>query len=288
MIAEESGSFSGITKPVFEGGLGFNLKWNMGFANDFYDYVQTDPFFRKYNHKALNFPLMYAFSENYILPISHDEVVHGKKSFIDKMFGSVEDKFLGARLSFLLMMSYPGKKLTFMGTEYGQFREWDYDNSLEWFMLDFPRHRHMQEFISELNGFYLENKELWEIDNSWDGYEWINANDGDANVISYKRKAVDNSELIVVINFSPIKRERYHIDVGESGEYEEVFSSDKESFGGNNFLNEKSIKTSKYTNKDGKEQNYLNINLPALSGVIIRKVKGGVRRDSVCLKRKNA
>ena len=289
VIAEESTDWPMITKPVYQGGLGFNFKWNMGWANDMFDYLATDSVYRKYKHDKLTFPMMYAFNENYIQTISHDEVVHGKKSLVDKMYGAYyDDKFASMRAFMTYMMTMPGKKMTFMGTEFAQFREWDYENQLEWFMLDFPRHRQMQEFISELNGFYLENKELWEIDNSWDGYEWINANDGDANVISYKRKAVDNSELIVVINFSPIKRERYHIDVGESGEYEEVFSSDKESFGGNNFLNEKSIKTSKYTNKDGKEQNYLNINLPALSGVIIRKVKGGVRRDSVCLKRKNA
>lgn len=201
MIAEESGSFGGITKPVFEGGLGFNLKWNMGFANDFYDYVQTDPFFRKYKHKALNFPIMYAFSEKYVLPISHDEVVHGKLSFVNKMYGSYEDKFRQMRASLMLIMTYPGKKMLFMGTEFAQFREWDYENSLEWFMLDYPNHRSMREYVAALNHFYLKQRELWTFDFSSDGFEWIYADDAERNLVAYKRKSKD-SQLIIAINFS--------------------------------------------------------------------------------------
>ena len=170
MIAEESGSYSGITKPVFDGGLGFNLKWNMGWANDMYDYLMTPPNERKNKHKALNFPLMYAFSENYVMPISHDEVVHGKLSLINKMYGSYEDKFLQMRSALMLMMTYPGKKLLFMGCEFAQFREWDYKNSLEWFMLDYPNHRAMREYTASLNRFYLEHSELWEIDFNSDGF----------------------------------------------------------------------------------------------------------------------
>ena len=202
MIAEESGSFGGITHPVSEGGLGFNLKWNMGWANDFYDYVMTDPYYRKYKHKALNFPIMYAFSENYVMPISHDEVVHGKLSFIDKMYGSYEDKFSEMRAALLLMMSYPGKKLLFMGTEFAQFREWDYENSLEWFMLDYPKHRAMREFTAALNRFYLENRELWEIDFSPSGFEWIAADEAEKNTVAYKRYDTDKNALIIIINFS--------------------------------------------------------------------------------------
>ena len=168
--------------------------------------------------------------------------------------------------------------MTFMGTEFAQFREWDYQNQLEWFMLDFPKHYQMQEFIAELNNFYLENKELWEIDTSWDGYEWIQANDGDSNVISYKRKAIDGSELIMLINFSPIRRDGYQINLNSKGEYKEVFSSDERRFGGNGILNDEIIKSAKYKDKFGKEQNYIKINLPALSGVIIRQVKGRARR----------
>jgi len=202
MIAEESGSFGGITHPVSEGGLGFNLKWNMGWANDFYEYIMTDPYFRKYKHKALNFPLLYAFSENYVMPISHDEVVHGKLSFVNKMFGRYEDKFKQMRASLLLMMTYPGKKLLFMGTEFAQFREWDYENSLEWFMLDYPMHRAMREYTASLNRLYLERKELWELDFDSKGFEWILADEADKNTIAYKRKSIDGNSITVVINFS--------------------------------------------------------------------------------------
>ncbi len=158
MIAEESGDYGAITQPPEACGLGFNLKWNMGWANDFYDYLSTDPAYRRHKHNVLNFPIMYAFSENYVLPISHDEVVHGKCSLINKMFGSYEDKFRQIRSALLLMMTFPGKKLTFMGTEYAQFCEWDYEKSPEWFMLDYPIHRAMREYTAVLNRFYFENK----------------------------------------------------------------------------------------------------------------------------------
>lgn len=206
MIAEESGSYGGITKPTSEGGVGFNLKWNMGWANDFYDYVMTDPLYRKYKHKALNFPLMYAFSENYVMPISHDEVVHGKLSFINKMYGSYEDKFRQARASLLLMMTYPGKKMLFMGTEYAQFREWDYENSLEWFMLDYPNHKYFRDFTASLNRFYLSRSELWEVDFSPNGFEWLLADECDKNTVAYKRKNIKGDELIIAINFSGVEQ----------------------------------------------------------------------------------
>ena len=202
MIAEESTSFAGITKPVSMGGIGFNMKWNMGWANDFYRYVQTDPIYRKYHHTALNFPLMYAFTEQYCMPISHDEVVHGKLSFINKMFGSHEDKFRQARTSLMLMMTYPGKKMLFMGTEYAQFREWDYDNSLEWFMLDYPDHMHFREYVASLNAFYLDHSELWEIDFVEDGWKWLLPDEADKNLVAFKRLNKKGKELIVVLNFS--------------------------------------------------------------------------------------
>lgn len=278
MIAEESADWQMITKPIFLGGLGFNYKWNMGWANDIYEYLETDPLFRKNKHDKLTFPLMYLFNENYITPISHDEVVHGKKSIIDKMFGSYDEKFSTMRAFLTYMMTMPGKKMTFMGTEFAQFREWDYENQLEWFMLEYPRHTEMQRFVSFLNNFYLDNKELWEIDNSYDGYEWIEHSQSDLNVISYKRKAIDLSELIVVINFSPVKRDNYRIKVSKSGSYREVLNSDEFQFGGSGNLNDGIIKTFKNTDSQGKIQNYFNINLPPLSGIILRKVNGRVRR----------
>ncbi len=205
MIAEESGSFTGITHPAYSGGLGFNLKWNMGFANDFYAYMSLDPVFRKYHHSALNFPIMYAFSENYCIPISHDEVVHGKRSFIDKMYGSYEDKFSEARAALLLMMTYPGKKLLFMGTEFAQFREWNFDDSLEWFMLDYPMHRAFREYVRALNEFYLSHKELWSFDFSARGFEWIYPDEAEKNSVVYKRLSEDG-ELIVAVNLSGIEQ----------------------------------------------------------------------------------
>ena len=220
MIAEESGSYSGVTHPVSSGGLGFNLKWNMGFANDMYDYVSTDPLYRKNKHKALNFPIMYAFSENYILPVSHDEVVHGKKSLIDKFFGSYDEKFKGMRSFLLLFMTYPGKKLMFMGCEYAQFREWDYKNSLEWFMLDYPAHYDMREYTAALNRFYLSHSELWEIDFLSSGFEWIRADEKDMNLVAYKRIDSKGNYLTVVINFSGTKQK-----ISIEGENLCVFSS---------------------------------------------------------------
>ena len=278
MIAEESTDWPTITKPVSEGGLGFNYKWNMGWANDMYEYVAQDPVYRKYSHDKLTFPMMYAFNENYIYPISHDEVVHGKKSIIDKMFGSYENKFASMRAFMTYMMCMPGKKMTFMGTEFAQFREWDYENQLEWFMLDYPRHKQMQDFIADLNNFYLSSKQLWEIDNSWDGYEWIEANESEWNIISFKRKAIDDSELIIVVNFSPVTRENYTVKVDIAGKYEELFNTDQYKYGGGGTVNSKKLSTSVYTDDTGKEQNYFSINLPQNGAVILRRISGKVRR----------
>ena len=258
MIAEESTSHGMITHPVYEGGIGFNLKWNMGWANDFYEYVATDPMFRKYKHTALNFPLMYAYTENYILPISHDEVVHGKRSFIDKMFGSVEDKFAEMRTSMLLMMTYPGKKMLFMGTEYGQFREWDYENSLEWFMLDYPKHRQMREYVAALNRFYLERSELWELDFSPAGFEWLLADEADKNLVAFRRKNVKGGSIIVILSFSGVDQ-HISIPVKQPG-VEKLFDSG--SFG--------EVDSFVSVNKCAK-QYFADITIPRFAGVILKE-----------------
>ena len=276
MIAEESSDWPMITKPVYQGGLGFNFKWNMGWANDMFEYMATDSVYRKYKHDKLTFPMMYAFNENYIQTVSHDEVVHGKKSLVDKMYGAYyDDKFASMRAFLTYMMTTPGKKMTFMGTEFAQFREWDYENQLEWFMLDFPRHAQMQQFVADLNNFYLENGALWEIDTSWDGYEWIDANNGDENIISYKRKSIDSTELIVVINFSPVTREGFCLPVESFGKYKEVLTSDEERYGGKGIVNKDVLKAETYIDQNGKEKCYVKFNLPALSGVVIRKQMEG-------------
>ena len=258
MIAEESTAHGNLTKPVSEGGFGFNMKWNMGWANDFYEYVSMDPVFRKYNHKALNFPLMYAFTENFCLPISHDEVVHGKKSFVDKMFGSYEDKFRQMRTSLLLMMTYPGKKLMFMGTEYAQFREWDYDNSLEWFMLDYPMHKNMQEYVKELNQFYLSRNELWERDFTPDGFSWILPDESDKNVVAYRRLNSKNESIIIALNFSGATQE-IKLDLNKSKYIEQLFSTDVE-------CDNMQLQVI----KEG-DSYYTLFNLPAFSGVVLKE-----------------
>ena len=264
MIAEESTSFGGITHPTDQGGLGFNMKWNMGWANDFYAYVKTDPYFRKYHHKALNFPLMYAFNEKYCMPISHDEVVHGKLSFVNKMHGSLEDKFKQARTSLLLMMTYPGKKMLFMGTEYAQFREWDFDNSLEWFMLDYPNHKYFREFVASLNSFYLDNSELWEIDFKPEGFSWILADEAEKNVVVYNRHNIKGKTLTVALNFSGnTQHVRIPVTATRAGRFEAVFDT------GNFAPEEKCISFKK-------EQGsyYADLVLPPFGGVVYRKLFG--------------
>lgn len=201
-IAEESGSYGRVTTPISEGGLGFNMKWNMGFANDLYDYISADPVMRSGNHRALNFPIMYAFTENYCLPISHDEVVHGKHSFVDKFYGDNAAKFAQMRAALLMIASFPGKKLMFMGTEYAQFREWDHESSLEWFMLNYSDHFAMREYVRALNHFYLSRPELWELDFDPSGFSWILPDESDKNSVVYRRIAKDGSNLIFAINFS--------------------------------------------------------------------------------------
>ena len=258
MIAEESASYGKITHPVSSGGLGFNLKWNMGFANDFHDYVMTDPLYRKHHHSALTFPLMYAFSENYVLPISHDEVVHGKMSFLNKMHGTLEDKFWQMRTAMMLISTYPGKKMTFMGTEYGQFREWDYENSLEWFMLDYPNHRQMRNYVSALNKFYLTHSELYDIDFSYEGFEWLSVDENEKNLVAYRRKNRKGESLIVIVSFSGTSQSvSFRIakpqveclfDTGNIGDFKEASS----------------------VSKIGKEY-LLQVNLPAFSGVILKE-----------------
>ena len=239
MIAEESTSWSKITAPVYEDGLGFNFKWNMGWANDMYDYVATDPLFRKYKHSKLNFSMMYAFSENFILPVSHDEVVHGKFSLIDKMHGSYEDKFKGAKLFMAHMTAHPGKKMTFMGCEYGQFREWDYENQLEWFMLDYPKHRDLLNYSAAINHFYLQNDPLWFDDFSWNGFRWLVADEADRNLLAYQRFGSKGQSIICVFNFSGADITDYPLSLpedknktkGESS-WKCVFFSEDKQYGG--------------------------------------------------------
>ena len=225
MIAEESTSWGGITHPVGEGGLGFNLKWNMGWANDFFDYLATDPYFRQYHHHALNFPIMYAYNENYILPISHDEVVYGKKSLIDKPFGSYEDKIRQFKTALLTQMTYPGKKMLFMGTEFGQFAEWDFSKSLEWFMLDYPVHSALREYVASLNRFYLASPALWEQDFRPQGFSWIYADAATENMVAFRRHALGGQTLVILVSFCG-NDQVIRIPAEQGKKYEIAFETD--------------------------------------------------------------
>ncbi|HYE84430.1 MAG TPA: 1,4-alpha-glucan branching protein GlgB [Clostridia bacterium] len=269
MIAEESTTWPLVTAPTYLGGLGFNYKWNMGWMNDMLKYMAMDPVHRKWHHNLITFSLMYAYTENYILPLSHDEVVHGKKSLLDKMPGDYWQKFANLRVFLGYMAAHPGKKLLFMGGELGQFIEWRYDSGLDWLLLDYKMHREMQHYVKALNDIYLKESALWELDHVFEGFEWIDPNNYNQSIIIFMRKAkISKDTVIVICNFTPVVYENYIIGVPESGDYIEVFNSDWKEFGGSDQRNPGVICTSKQ--KWQNQPHSMEIKVPPLAVVYFK------------------
>lgn len=269
MIAEESTDWPKITKSTSEDGLGFTFKWNMGWMNDSLSYYKEDPFFRKYKQDKITFPLMYAFNENYILPISHDEVVHGKKSLLDKAYTNYEDKFSNIKTFLGYMYSQPGKKLLFMGSEFGQFIEWNEEKELDWLLLDYENHKKLHRFTKDLNKIYIENSELWEDDYGWDGFRWHINDDFDNDVFVYSRIDKNKNEILVILNFSKQTLKKYKIGVDKFTTYKLLISSDYKMYGGKGNKNYVLYSKNKpYHNFE----NYIELNIPEFSVMYFKKI----------------
>lgn len=269
MIAEESTAWPLVTRPTNVGGLGFNFKWNMGWMNDVLSYVSIDPYFRQHHHNKLTFSMMYAFSENYILPISHDEVVYGKAALISKMPGDYKDKFSGVRAFLGYMMSHPGKKLHFMGSEIGQFKEWDHREGIEYFLLQYPMHAKLKLAIKELNLLYKNTPALYEIEDSWNGFEWLAVDDCDRNFLAYQRKDKAGNVIVVMINFSGADYNGYKLGLPK-GKYKVIFNTDSVRYGGTGAFRKRIFNTKK-SYSHGKDDS-IEFNLPKLTCVYLEKI----------------
>ncbi|MFH5184679.1 1,4-alpha-glucan branching protein GlgB [Paenibacillus sp. TAB 01] len=282
MMAEDSSDWPLVTAPVYAGGLGFNYKWNMGWMNDMLKYMELDPLFRKGSHNLLTFSIMYTYSENYVLPLSHDEVVHGKKSLLNKMPGDYWQKFANLRALYGYMMGHPGKKLLFMGGEFGQFDEWKDLEDLDWEMLGYDSHRGMQHYVRDLNHLYLQERSLWELDHRPEGFSWIDPNDNDQSIASFIRMSSDPDDfLIIVCNFTPVTHIGFRIGVPRAGEYVERFNSDIPVYGGSGQMNISPLLTE---NQSWHYQPYsLRMTIPPLATVVLKPAK--LRRKAGTAKR---
>lgn len=272
-IAEESTAWAGVTHPTQSGGLGFDLKWNMGWMHDTLQYIKNDPIHRAYHHGTLTFSLLYAFSEKFLLPFSHDEVVHLKRSMLDKMPGDLWQKFANLRLLYAYQIAHPGKKMLFMGGEFGQWREWSEAQSLDWHLLNMnDQHRNLQRFVSVLNGIYRSEPPLYEDDNSWNGFTWLDLHDAQRSILSFVRHApVSGGSISVICNFTPVVRHGYRLGVPWVGPYQELINSDSFEYGGSGVVNTGPLPT---TEQRWQEQPYsLEITLPPLGCIFLKKME---------------
>jgi 1,4-alpha-glucan branching enzyme len=269
-VAEESTAWPGVTRPVHLGGLGFTYKWNMGWMHDMLQYVSKDPIYRRWAHNDLTFSLLYAFTENFILPFSHDEVVHGKRAMLDKMPGDIWQKRATLRALYGYMFGHPGKKLMFMGCEFAQWREWNHDESLDWHLLQYPEHRGIQHWVRDLNRTLDEQPALHQVDFDHTGFEWIDCTDFEGSIVSFIRRAHNPSDFVVVaVNFTPVPRQAYVIGVPEPGRYVEVLNSDAEAYGGGNLGNGGAV-YSEPTPAHGRPHRLL-LTLPPLACLMLKR-----------------
>jgi 1,4-alpha-glucan branching enzyme len=278
-VAEESTSFPAVSRPVYAGGLGFTMKWNMGWMHDMLHYIKLDPVYRKFNHNDITFSMLYAFSENFVLPISHDEVVHMKGSFLGKMPGDEWQRFANARLFMAYMCGHPGKKLIFMGAEIGQYEEWNEEASLRWDLLQYDFHRKLQETNRALNRFYRSRPELWEVDYDWQGFDWVDLHDVEQSTISFLRwSAGRRSFLLWICNFTPVVRGHYRIGVPAPGFYREVFNTDAEIFGGSNVGNLGGVHSEPHASHGYPSS--ITITLPPLAAVVFELAPAAARLEA--------
>jgi 1,4-alpha-glucan branching enzyme len=268
MIAEESTAFSGVTRPVHVNGLGFGLKWMMGWMNDGLEYFSKDPIHRKFHHHEISRSLTYAFSENYLLPLSHDEVVHGKGSLLDKMPGDEWQKLANVRLLYLNQYTHPGQKLLFMGCEFAQHSEWNVDHGLPWELLNNPGHKGVQTWVKDLNVFYKKESTLYAINYSPNGYQWIDYSDAENTILCFMRKSEDGY-VIVILNFAPVVRDNYRVGVPENIIFKEILNSDDLKYGGSGVKNSGPIKAEEIK-QHGRDYS-ISITIPPLGGVILKK-----------------
>lgn len=269
MVAEESTAWTGVSRPTDTGGLGFGMKWNMGWMNDFLRYISKEPIHRKYHHNDLTFSMVYAYTENFILVLSHDEVVHGKGSMINKMPGDYWQKFANLRAAYGFMYGHPGKKLLFMGGEFAQFEEWNEQKSLDWNLLEFDKHREMQHYIKDLNKLYKSEEAFWKYDFTPDGFEWINCSDSASSIISFLRKSdKEEDTLLFIVNFTPVPRTLHRIGVPYEGKYKEIMNSDEEKYGGSGIINAEILVSDKEP-WDGRNYS-VGLKVPPLGMVVLK------------------